>query len=284
MNAKRTLRKLIMLAILLAATAMLTGCAMFGKAPVPSGASVSKSAPAVAVPGRFPTEKARTYTVLGKTYRTLSTAAGYDEVGVASWYGKDFHGRLTANGERYDMHGLSAAHKTLPLGTVVRVTNLQNGRSVDLVVNDRGPFVNGRIIDLSYGAAKHLGSAAQGLAQVRVTAVGSVSTDQSPAQPVQAVTVAASRPAPPIQQAVQQAVQAGGGYYVQVGVFSVEANARKVLADLHGRGYTGSRIEVQNRNGSRLYVVKAGIFQAPNQARQAQLHLDRTYPSCFVTS
>ena len=291
MDTKRLLRMLAMLAILLAAQSMLTGCAMFGKAPVPSGPSASAPAPTTQVFNHFPTVPSKTYVVFGKTYRTLSSAAGYNETGVASWYGEDFHGRPTASGVRYDMYGLSCAHKTLPLGTVVRVTNLQNGHSADLVVNDRGPFVNGRIIDLSYGAARKLGTAAQGVAKVRVVAVGSMGTDQSPAQTKK--TVIASRPvqAPaPSAQVVQasapagQYVQAQGGYFVQVGVFSMEANARNVLADLKNRGYTGSRIEVLNRGGSLLYVVKAGIFHGPNQARQAQLHLDRVYPSCFVTS
>lgn len=281
MNAKSTLRKLAMLSILLAAASMFGGCAMLGKSPVPSGSSYgSAKAPAYQAYNRFPTEQSRTYTVLGRSYRTLSTAAGYDEVGVASWYGSDFHGKLTASGVRYDMHGLSAAHKTLPLGTIVRVTNMQNGRTVDLVVNDRGPFVDGRIIDLSYGAARKLGTAAQGVAKVRVTAVGSMGTDQSPAttKPV----VVASRP---VQTSQVQAVSASsGGYYVQVGVFSVESNARKVLADLQARGYNGSRIEVMNRGGSRLFVVKAGTFNGPSQAKQAQFQLDAAYPSCFVTS
>lgn len=269
MNIKSLLRLLAMLAILLAAQSMLTGCAMFGKAPVSSRPSAST--PTTQVYGSFPTVKSKTYVVFGKTYRTLGTAAGYNETGVASWYGKDFHGRPTASGATYDMYGLSCAHKTLPLGTVVRVTNLHNGRNVDLVVNDRGPFVSGRIIDLSYGAARKLGTAAQGVAQVRVSAIGSVGTDQSPAQTKK--TAIASRP-----------VQAAGGYYVQVGVFSVEANARKVLADLRARGFTGSRIGIINRGGSVLYVVQAGIFSGPGQARQARAMLDAAYPSCFVTT
>ena len=116
-------------------------------------------------------QKTRPYTVMGRTYYPLKTAAGYDEVGNASWYGKDFHGKKTANGYIYNMYGVSAAHKTLPLGTQVRVTNLENNRSVVLVVNDRGPFVRGRILDLSYGAAKELGTVEKGAVRVRITAV-----------------------------------------------------------------------------------------------------------------
>jgi rare lipoprotein A len=95
----------------------------------------------------------------------------YDETGIASWYGQAFHGQRTANGERYDMYALTAAHKTLPMPTHVRVTNLENGRSMVLRLNDRGPFVNGRIIDVSYRAAQLLGFAERGIARIRVEAV-----------------------------------------------------------------------------------------------------------------
>ncbi len=97
---------------------------------------------------------------------------GYDETGIASWYGEPFHGRQTANGERYDMNALSAAHKTLPLPSLVRITNLNNGRSLKLRVNDRGPFVHGRIIDVSRRAAQLLGFQRAGTARVRVEAAG----------------------------------------------------------------------------------------------------------------
>ena len=111
------------------------------------------------------------YEVFGEVYQVLPTAAGYQELGVASWYGKKFHGRLTANGETYDMYQVSAAHKSLPLPTRVRVVNLDNGRKIDLRVNDRGPFVDDRLIDLSYAAAKALGYAERGTAPVLVIAL-----------------------------------------------------------------------------------------------------------------
>jgi rare lipoprotein A len=90
----------------------------------------------------------------------------YDEVGIASWYGPGFHGKLTANGEVYDMYGVSAAHKTLPFGTIVRVVDLETGRSVVVRINDRGPFIEGRIIDLSKGAAQKLGTVEKGITEV----------------------------------------------------------------------------------------------------------------------
>jgi rare lipoprotein A len=111
------------------------------------------------------------YTVLGSTYHLLSSNVGYQDTGVASWYGTKFHGNHTANGETYDMYAMSAAHKTLPIPCYVKVKNLDNGRSVIVRVNDRGPFLHGRIIDLSYAAAKKLGYADKGTANVQVTAI-----------------------------------------------------------------------------------------------------------------
>lgn len=111
------------------------------------------------------------YKVAGQTYVPRHDP-NYDYTGIASWYGDDFHGRLTSNGEVFDMHKVSAAHPTLPLPSMVRVTNLENGRSIVLRVNDRGPFVHNRIIDLSRAAADRLGFRNQGTAKVRVTYVG----------------------------------------------------------------------------------------------------------------
>jgi peptidoglycan lytic transglycosylase len=107
----------------------------------------------------------------------------YEAVGVASWYGASYHGRLTANGEVYDMHALTAAHPTLQLPSVVEVVNLENGRSLVLRVNDRGPFVNNRLIDLSYAAARALGFERQGLAQVQVRYLGLARLDEAPIRP-----------------------------------------------------------------------------------------------------
>ena len=111
------------------------------------------------------------YQVLGKTYSIMPSSFGYLEIGIASWYGEKFHGRLTAMGEVYDMYAMTAAHKSLPLPTMVRVTNLDNGQSIVVRVNDRGPFHDDRLIDLSYGAAKALGFHNQGTASVVVEAI-----------------------------------------------------------------------------------------------------------------
>ena len=113
-----------------------------------------------------------TYRVKNRIYCVKKTARGYTEVGIASWYGPGFHGRRTASGEFYNMYDLTAAHKTLPLGTYVKVINLENGKSVIVRINDRGPFVPGRIIDLSYSAAKRLGMVKKGTAKVMIVAIG----------------------------------------------------------------------------------------------------------------
>jgi rare lipoprotein A len=121
------------------------------------------------------------YTIRGKKYHVLSSSKNYTATGLASWYGQKFHGRLTANGEHYNMHALTAAHRSLPLPTYVRVENLENGKKIIVRINDRGPFPRGknahkRIIDLSYSAARKLDMHHKGTAQVRITALNPVQT------------------------------------------------------------------------------------------------------------
>ncbi len=126
----------------------------------------------------------KTYTVLGKTYKVMDSGDGYVQRGIASWYGKKFHGRRTSSGETYNMYGMTAAHKSLPLPAYVRVTNLDNKRSIIVRVNDRGPFHEGRIIDLSYAAASKLGVVETGTAPVEVRII-------NPGRPSGAITHAA---------------------------------------------------------------------------------------------
>ncbi len=141
------------------------------------------------------------YTVNGKQYRVLASASDYQEEGIASWYGAKFHGHSTSNGEMFDMNKISAAHKTLPLPTWVRVTNLDNGKSIDVRVNDRGPFHAGRIIDLSYAAAVKLDYHDKGTARVRVESIMGDELDTS-------------------------------SYFVQVGAFSKKESAVAVKQSL----------------------------------------------------
>ncbi|MCE0493024.1 septal ring lytic transglycosylase RlpA family protein [Vibrio salinus] len=113
----------------------------------------------------------RNYTVLGKSYKVLRTTEGFKQKGKASWYGKKFHGHKTSNGEIYDMYSMTAAHKTLPIPSYVKVTNLDNGKTAIVRINDRGPFHTGRIIDLSYAAAYKLGVVQTGTANVEIEAI-----------------------------------------------------------------------------------------------------------------
>lgn len=155
------------------------------------------------------------YTVLGRTYHVLPTARGYVERGIASWYGQKFHGRPTSSLEPYDMCAFTAAHKTLPLPSYVRVTNLDNGTSVVVRVNDRGPFHEGRIIDLSYVAALKLGIHTRGTGRVEVRAID--------------VGELADAPAP-------AATAVAGAQWLQVGSFGDRDNARRVVAQLQAAG------------------------------------------------
>lgn len=132
------------------------------------------------------------YRINGRWYHPQAVSS-YEATGIASWYGSSYHGRLTANGELYDMYALSAAHPTLQLPSLVRVTSLENGRSLVLRVNDRGPFVKDRLIDLSFAAARELGFERQGLARVHVTFLANARLDEPPARPGERRAYAALR-------------------------------------------------------------------------------------------
>lgn len=121
------------------------------------------------------------YCVLGKTYKPTYVSVGQTMAGIASWYGPDFHGKMTSNGEAYNMHGLTAAHKTWPMDTMVKIKNLQNGKSTIARINDRGPFVQGRIIDCSYATGKAIGLDRMGIAKVNIKVVGFAGEVQSDA-------------------------------------------------------------------------------------------------------
>ncbi len=179
------------------------------------------------------------YDVFGKRYYVLSSSLGYLERGVASWYGPGFHEVRTSSGEPYDMYGMTAAHRTLPLPTYVRVTNLQNGRSCVVRVNDRGPFVANRIIDLSYTAAAKLDMVRSGTAMVEVRALD---PGESAPLPDAGATVA------PLRAAL----------YVQAGAFSDPANAQRLAARLRGAGYAHILVRDDVIAGRRLYRVRIG--------------------------
>lgn len=189
--------------------------------------SVKKVIPVAEI--RTQTGNKSPYTVDGWTYRVMETEAGYSEVGMVSWYGRKFHGHLTSNGEVYDMFQLSAAHRSLPLPSYLQVTNLENGRSVIVRVNDRGPFHSERIADLSYAAASILGFAEAGTARVRVEAV--VPQQNNPRLLQERPVVFASST---IEVALErQIIEEGGGQeYLQVGAFSNRDAAEILLSRL----------------------------------------------------
>lgn len=141
----------------------------FQEAPVEVDAVVKSTGKCKAVAAPGPKKIGKPYKINGVTYYPMESADGYSEVGIASWYGPGFHGKLTANGETYNQKAMTAAHKTLPLPTLVKVENLENGKSVVVRVNDRGPYSKGRIIDLTEVAARRLGMIDKGTAKVRVS-------------------------------------------------------------------------------------------------------------------
>lgn len=207
------------------------------------------------------------YIVNGKRYDPLRSHEGFVQEGMASWYGEDFHGKPTSNGETYDMHALTAAHKTLPLGVFVRARNKSNGREVIVRINDRGPFVKERIIDFSYAAARQLGITGEGTAPVRIEALGYRSET--------AAGSVAYRP-PKSYDA--------GSYAVQVAAFTVPDNARRFAAQLEKR-YGSSSIQEALVKGSRFYRVRAGRYGSLEQAEQARREFERgSYPGSFVVA
>ncbi len=170
------------------------------------------------------------YTVLGKTYHLLPTGTGYRQEGVASWYGTKFQGRPTANGEPYNLYGMTAAHRTLPIPAYVRVTNLDNNRTAIVRVNDRGPFHDQRIIDLSYAAAIKLGYADKGTARVLVEVI-EPDTAPTPSSPSPILASTSTSVMPPVSAAVV-APATVGRYFLQVAAFKDLALANKLRAEL----------------------------------------------------
>jgi rare lipoprotein A len=198
------------------------------------------------------------YTVLGKTYHVLPTEQGYQERGVASWYGEKFHGHKTSNGEVFDMYKASAAHKSLPIPSFVKVTNLDNNRSIVVRVNDRGPFHGDRLIDLSYAAALKLGYADRGTARVQLESIvaNGVASDRTIVR-----TASTSRDS--------LDVGSSGDKYLQVGAFSKLDTAEEVSNRL--RAITDRPVFVRSIRSSAntiLHRVRIGPLNDPNEIRR----------------
>jgi len=213
---------------------VVTGCASVE----PERNAVAASEPVVVNPPRSQRGNPPEYEVLGRRYRVMNNGDGYRDTGIASWYGRKFHGRPTSSGERYDMFALTAAHKTLPIPMWVEVTNQRNGRSVIVKVNDRGPFVDDRIIDLSYAAALELDMIQAGTAPVFVRALGAPAT----------------MPAPTVAEAATEARVV----FAQVGAFSDQSNAERVIRQLRRSGFDNAVIESNLLGAGVVHRVRIG--------------------------
>jgi rare lipoprotein A len=241
---KKELRPYLFIIILLLIS---IGCSsLHGPEPIPS----SKLPPTQ-----------RPYKLNGIWYYPIPSAEGYIEEGIASWYGKKFHGRLTSNGEIFDMYKISAAHKTLPINTSLKVTNLLNNKIIVVRVNDRGPFVSGRIIDLSFKAAEMLDIVVDGTAKVKIEAV-QVVTENKKTGPYFISPV----PLPDFRF---------GKFVIQVGSFKTLLNAIQLKADLMGK-YDQINIKAFDIEQEKFYRVQVGIFNDLYKARKEIAVLNKT--------
>ncbi len=242
------------LVVLVVFLAIIAGCP-HGRPPAPETTPPPKA------------HRPKPYKVMGKWYTPLPDAHGFRQRGVASWYGKKFHGRKTANGEIYDMNKVSAAHKTLPLGTVVRVRNLNNDKTLDVRINDRGPFVRGRIIDLSRGAAKELGVIGPGTAPVEITALGYTSPSGK--------SGAYRPPAEPFDPR-------RGDFTFQVGAFTQRKNADRFRAKLD-RTFKNAHITIYDAGDEVFYRVRVGRCFTLEEADEYEAWLvENGYPDAFT--
>jgi len=220
--------------------------------------------PVYKAPGKKVPATQRPYRINGKTYYPIESSRGYREKGTASWYGDQFHGRKTACGEMYDMHDKTAAHKILPMGTIVLVRNLENGRETVVRINDRGPFTRGRIIDLSYAAANELGMLRNGVASAEIIALG------------EAINAGDTNERLRYQDFDR------GSFYIQIGSFLNKNNAINLASRLSGQGMqtTIQPFFDESRTYHRVQVYAGSSL---TQARQLeQRFLEGGFPGSFV--
>ena len=218
-------------------------------------------APTVGPPGPSAMRGQQPYSVNGIHYYPIPSARGFSQAGTASWYGEPFHGRPTSSGEIYDMHRMTAAHKTLPLGTHVKVTRIDTGDSLIVRINDRGPFVKNRIIDLSHAAARQLGFAQQGTAPVHIAAVlAATPAVREGHQHWHTETI------PDFQH---------GLFTIQAGAFGERCNAARLQAALTAAGYEAHIIKPQSDNVPVLYRVQLHTFTDLIQAHLTAAQLEQ---------
>ena len=207
----------------------------------------------------------RPYKINNRTYYPIPSSYGFQQRGIASWYGADFHGRKTSNGETYNMYAMTAAHKTLPMNTILLVQNLENNRELVVRVNDRGPFVRGRIIDLSYSAARELDIVGEGTAKVVITALGEAGKRQEE-----------------IMEMARGFYE--GDYYVQIGAFTNPDNAIRLQNRFLEAGH--KTIIKKYRGRKNLYYrVQVYVGNSLKDAAQARSILEsRGYRDAFVVA
>lgn len=207
------------------------------------------------------------YTVAGKRYEPLSSHEGFVQEGIASSYGRDFHGRKTSSGEPFDMNAMTAAHKTLPLGVYVKVRHKRTGKEIIVRINDRGPFVSERIIDLSEGAARKLEMIQEGVAAVRVTALGYKIEKKS--------------------EEIEYRAPASydtGTFALQVAALKIKANAYRYADELK-RKYGSADVQEANVGGNMFYRVRMGRYSSLRAAQSAQESFERKgFPGNFVVA
>ena len=206
----------------------------------------------------------RSYQVFGKTYYVLDSSQGFVERGIASWYGTKFHGNKTSNGETYDMYAMTAAHKSLPLPSYVEVKNLDNGKTIVVRVNDRGPFHQGRIIDLSYAAAAKLGTLKNGTSHVEIRTINPANT------PEKTIPHQATR----LPQTLKP-VASLEATYIQLGAFKTIQNANRLKQQLSDELAISSKIITLAKNSDTLYLVHAGPYIDVTNAEPARLKIQQ---------
>ncbi|WP_319780973.1 septal ring lytic transglycosylase RlpA family protein [Maridesulfovibrio sp.] len=195
---------------------------------------------------------------------TVVIPADYREEGMASWYGEKFQGKLTASGEPYDMKKMTAAHNYLPLGVKVTVTNLGNNKKAAVTINDRGPFVPDRIIDLSRAAAQELGFIDSGKAKVLIEPYRPEPEPQSAAAPA------------PVQKKLY------GAFYIQAGAYKVKANADRLIEKLHKAGFHNTRTVRVVTDSAQIFKVQLGMYKSLDKARKAHIAMGKGFPGTFI--
>jgi rare lipoprotein A len=239
------------------------------------GVPIGGNQPAPMSGGKSKYGNPESYVVHGKRYYVMDSADGFVQRGIASWYGPKFHGRRTSSGETYNMNAMTAAHKSLPLPTMVRVTNLENGKTAVVKVNDRGPFAHDRIIDLSRAAAQDLGVIGPGTAEVEIVALTNnkhTAMVSAPAGPKAGQPVVHERPlvrAIPLKTATTREAD----LYIQVASFSAEMNAISLRNQLKGKDETAIVISPTETDSGTYYRVQIGPLLDVSEADSVQKRL-----------